>query len=169
MKNLSKTLAISALSLALAANAAQAADFTKSATIELLNSTKVSEQTKMNFGTIGTSLTAQNVTLIADQNLINTGDGGVIDASDASLGVYNLSGFAPAGEYHILATAIGTSGTNIVFTEVTHKGNNIMGSGTSIIPTNGTATIELGGTLNIPANLPTGEYTPSFTLTVTNS
>jgi len=169
MKNLSKTLAISAISLVLATNSAQAADFEKSATIELQSSIEVVDVTDMNFGVIGTSASAQNVTLLANGDISNDGDGGVINESNALLGQYTVNGGTNGSQ--VSATAIGTLNTDIVFTSIILNRNSseLIGIGTSVNDLATNNTINLRGTLNIPAGLTAAVYEPQFTLTIDNS
>jgi hypothetical protein len=154
---------LTAVSLTHSANA-QAATGTGTATAKVLAPIAIAAGANLNFGTIASGAVGTVVVTSAGARSATGGVGLVTDGANApTAGVFTVTGAAGYGFSITLpvGTASITSGANSM--TVGTFTSTPSGSGTLVA---GTATVNVGGTLNVGLNQAAGAYTGTYPVTV---
>lgn len=156
-------MVLSAVFLTQAANA-QAATATGNATAKVLAPIAIVAGANLNFGTIASSAAIGTVVITpAGARSVTGGVGAVTDgANTPTAGVFTVTGAAGYGfSITLPATATITSGLNSM--TVGTFASTPSGSGTLVA---GTATVNVGATLNVGASQAAGSYLGTYPVTV---
>ncbi|HVO51434.1 MAG TPA: DUF4402 domain-containing protein [Thermoanaerobaculia bacterium] len=162
-KLLISAAALAVLALTNSANA-QAASANGTATAKVLTPIGISAGANLNFGTIASGAALGTVVITpAGARSVTGGVGAVTDGANApTAGVFTVTGAAGYGFAITLpVSATITSGANNM--TVNTFASTPSGTGTL---TAGTATVNVGATLNVAANQAAGAYTGTYPVTV---
>lgn len=159
-----KTLKLIALVASTAAFASPsfAADVESEAGAKIIAPLQISNSTALYFGTIAPSLTSADEVVVTPAGAKSCGAELTCLTDDHTAAAFNVSGEADAS-YTIdlpqnITIANGAGGTMQV--------NDFSGSKAGGVLVSGTDNFTVGGTLEVAANQPTGEYTGTFTVAV---
>lgn len=158
--NLFPKLAIVVALASVYGNVALAADFSGSATASVVVPLSISEDTPMNFGSLGAGPVGGTVVLDQADGVSTTGDVNHLGGAIAS-GDFTITG-EPSATY-IISYGNGSLDTNPASgAAMSVSGINSSASGT--IGVGGTEAIIVGGTLNVNGGQPAGNYSTGLGL-----
>jgi len=160
MKTL-KHIAMAAL-LASVATPSFAADVEADAGAKIIAPLQISNSTALYFGTIAPSLTSADEVVVTPAGAKSCGAELTCLTDDHTAALFNVSGEADASYTIDLPSKIDISNGAGAVMEV----NDFTGSKSSGTLVSGSDNFTVGGTLEVTANQPTGEYTGTFTVAV---
>ena len=167
MKNVFKFLAIVAVILGFSANSFGQSTATASTEATLIIPISIAKTTDMNFGTVAASGTAGTVLLdYADGRTATGGASLPAGSTSQKTAVFTVSGEGNSGFSILIPSEVITLTGSVAGTTLT-VGNFLADLGASSSLDEGTMTIKVKATLNVPANAVAGTYSNTDDLFVT--